>query len=196
MRALALVEPGGDHRATDCAVVAHDRLAGESSSDTPDARPLLPPGQTPAHPASAPHGAARREVRTPEFALQHLYVILRCNRWGTYVRWSHRTLARDPAPQDTRSWWGPIVLDGNVEQIGLASVLDLCPVDIPEALETGTCVERLPDHLRKAMLQEHVIRGTQAQKSRALEIERTAFWRRCERAYVLLLGMFNDEAAK
>ena len=45
------------------------------------------------------------------------------------------------------------------------------------------------------MIQEHVLQGTQRQKANALEIDRTSFWRRCERAYQLLLGMFNDAGA-
>lgn len=148
--------------------------------------------QTPARPDDE---ACADAMTTPGNALQHLYCILRCNRWGVYVRWSQRNVARNPKPAEMRSWWGPIVLDGNVEQDRPPSAYSLCPVDVAEALETQACIDKLPKHLKRAMIQEHVLQGTQRQKANALEIDRTSFWRRCERAYQLLLGMFNDAGA-
>lgn len=88
------------------------------------------------------------------------------------------------------------MLDGNVEQIGIESVRDICAVDVGEARETRRCIDALDKPLRLAMIQEHVIRGKQQQKAYALGIDRTTYWRRCERAYVLLLGCFNDVAAE
>lgn len=86
------------------------------------------------------------------------------------------------------------MLDGNVEQ-GWRDPRDVCPVDIPEAIETQRCVDALPQSLREVIIQEHVMRGTQAQKALALKIDRVTFWRRCQRAYPLLLGLFNDAGA-
>jgi hypothetical protein len=197
MRTLDAETARGHHRTTAFEVTPIDCVERVYQFDHPQAEgPLLHASASRRGADSDEAGVARPSVKTPENALQHLHVMLRCNRWGTYVRWSHRTLSKNPKPQGMNSWWGPIVFDGNVEQIGIESVRDICPVNIDEALETDRCVKLLPDKLRKAMLQEHVIRGTQAQKAAALGIDRTTFWRHCERAYVLLLGMFNDVAAQ
>jgi hypothetical protein len=122
------------------------------------------------------------------------YVIFRCNRWGTYVRWLSRTGIASVEPKNVASWWGPIVLEGNVEQLGITA-RDVCPVNIQEARETGRCVMALPDALKLTLIQEHCVRGKQQEKADAMGIDRVTFWRRCQRAYDRLLGLMNDAAA-
>lgn len=136
----------------------------------------------------APDGERMNEGPFPS------YVIFRCNRWGTYRRWLAAAGVRASKPKNVKSWWGPIVQDRNVAQ-DWRDPRDICPVDIPEALETQRCIDALPASLKEVMLQEHVVRGTQAEKAHALRIDRVTFWRRCQRAYGLLLGLFNDAGA-
>jgi hypothetical protein len=121
----------------------------------------------------------------------NLYIIYRCNRWGTYERWYENAGIRESKPKAMRSWWGPIVLDGNVKQ-DWRDPRDVCPVDVAEALETRASVYGMPHVLRDVMIQEHVRHGTQEQKAIALKISRTTFWRYRELAYAHLLGRLND----
>ena len=124
------------------------------------------------------------------------YVVMRCYRWGVWVRWKDSQNVACPKPKQVISWWGKTIMDGNVEQVGIAKTPDaICPVDTEEAQETHACVFRLPDELKEAMIQEYVIGGTQQQKARACAVDRTTFWRRCERAHVLLLELMNLAAA-
>lgn len=183
---------GRNHRAAAVAIVACDRPAGDSSADATPARSLLHPGATDQDPLAREGSAS---LTTRGNALEHFYVIQRCNRWGTYALWHRNTGMRETKPKPMRSWWGPIVLDGNVEQLG-RDARDVCPVDIAEALETGKCVLALPPHLRLAVTAEHTHSGTQEQKAQALGISRTTYWRRCQEAYTLLLGIMNDVAAQ
>jgi DNA-directed RNA polymerase specialized sigma24 family protein len=121
------------------------------------------------------------------------HVIWRCNRYGAYIRWLNRGSLRVYGPQQVRSAWGA-VMQGKVQQNG-APAGDSCPVNAAEALETGRCIAALPDEMREAIIQEHVIGGTQQEKADYLKIDRTTFWRRCERAYPRLLEMMNLAAA-
>lgn len=123
------------------------------------------------------------------------YVMLRCGRLGRFARWAEGLGVADPRPQRVTSWWGPVVMSGNVEQLGLESIRGLCPVDIIEADETRRCIMALPDHLRDAIVQEYVVCGKQAQKARALGIEVRAYQRRISLAHTLLLDLFNAAAA-
>jgi hypothetical protein len=121
------------------------------------------------------------------------YIIYRCNRWGTYERWYEGSGIRESKPKRVRSWWGPVVLDGNVKQ-DWRDPRDICPVDIAEALETRASVYGLPYLLRDVLIQEHVKVSTQEQKAVALKFSRTTFWRYRELAYARLLGRLNDAA--
>jgi hypothetical protein len=123
------------------------------------------------------------------------YVILRCNRLGRFARWAEGLGVADPRPADMRSWWGPIVMDGNVEQSGFDSLRDICPVDIIEADETRRCILALPNHLRDTIIQEYVVCGKQAQKARALGIHVRTYRHRLNVAHTLLLDLFNAVAA-
>lgn len=122
------------------------------------------------------------------------HVIYRCNRYGAYVRWLKRGALRAVGPQEVSSIMGRI-LDGNVQHVGSTAGIEVCPVDIQEAGETRRCIMALPEELRDAIIEEHVIGGTQQQKAEALSIDRTTLWRRCERAYPLLLELMNLSAA-
>jgi len=130
----------------------------------------------------------------PDNVAFQTYVILRCARWGQYVRWAERDKDRDPRPPRIGSWWGPIVLDGNVEQIGEGTA-DICPVDVAEGMETQQCVYALPEHLRDTIIEEYVVCGNQAQKADALGIDQRQYRRRLSESHTLLLGLFNDVAA-
>lgn len=123
------------------------------------------------------------------------YVVHRCNRWGKFERWSVKfrsRLLQNGAPCEVTSWWGPIVLEGNVEQTGFESLHDVCPVNVEEALETRACVALLPDRLKDAVWQEHVRPGrTQREKAETLGINRRVFRHRLETAYPLLLTFMD-----
>jgi hypothetical protein len=128
-------------------------------------------------------------------ALQMTYVVLRLNRWGVYVRWL-TSGGSDPRPPRLTSWWGKLVMEPNVEQSDRVSLVTReCPVDIDEARETEACVRALPEHLKRTMIEEYLVRGTADQKAQALAIEVRAFRYRRDRAHNLLLGLFNDAAA-
>ena len=123
-----------------------------------------------------------------------LYIIMRCNRWGWYMRWLSRGGA-DPGPRRLCSWWHKLItvrlLQGHNEQ----EVRDACPVDVEEARETSLCVNALPDYLRDVIVEEYAVGGSAEQKAEALGIKPKSFRDRREHAHVLLLGLFNDAAA-
>lgn len=124
-----------------------------------------------------------------------MHVMARCDRLRTYLEWLQEDGMRDDQPRKVKSWWGPLVHDRNMGMGDDRIRSDRCPVDIAEALETARCIHALPDTLRGAILEEHVIGGTQAEKCEQLEIERTTLWRRRQAAYHRLLVMFHLEAA-
>lgn len=130
----------------------------------------------------------------PDNVAFQTYVILRCNRWGFTQRWVTRLGVTDPRPFPMTSWWGPIVLDGNVEQLGIETVRDICPWNLDEAAETARCVMALPEYLRDTLVEEYVKRGTKTQKATRLGIEPRAYRKRLTIAHVLLLDLFNAAA--
>jgi hypothetical protein len=87
-----------------------------------------------------------------------------------------------------------VVLDKNVAQ-GWRDPRELCPVDAQEALETDRAIRRLPPELNEIITIEHFVVGKQARKLEVLAMSRTTYWRRCNEAYGLLLGLMNDVAA-
>src|SRR4051812_40610145 len=96
-----------------------------------------------------------------------LYVVMRCNRWGEYMRWRDSAGENDPKPRHVTSWYGPMIYTGNIEQLGPTN-RDVCRVDIAEALETDLCIARLPEHLRQTVESEYSKVGTRVQKAAAL----------------------------
>lgn len=198
MRTLEVEGRRGDHRTAACGVVENDRRTGESLDAGDDRAPTEGPSLFRVAPL---HGDAGSKAGSRPAAGERMsegpfpsYVIFRCNRWGTYRRWVSQAGSSDAKPKHVRSWWGPVIQDRNTPQ-DWRDPRDVCPVDIPEAMETQSCIDALPKSLRDILLQEHVMRGTQAQKAHALGIDRVTFWRRCQRAYVILLGSFNDAGA-
>lgn len=118
----------------------------------------------------------------------HTYVEGRLGRWSYWVTTS---LTRG-GPRRVTSWWGPMVLDRNVEQIGRRRTLRIDPT---EAEETELAVRALPCELRDAVIQAWTKGGTNDQKAKACGCCRETFWRRLQRANVKLLGYMNDIAA-
>lgn len=133
--------------------------------------------------------------RIPDDVAHQTYVIYRLTRWGLTRRWLTRVGVTNPKPQPARSWWGPCVLNGNIEQTGIESVRDVCPWNLDEARETGVCVNALPGHLSAAVEEEYVKRGTRGEKSKRLGIDDSTMRRRLSLAHVLLLELFNCAAA-
>ncbi len=128
----------------------------------------------------------------------NFYAVQRCNRWGRFERWriKLRGGSLSSAPAEVDSWWGQMVLDGNVEQQGFDSLRDQCPVDIEEALDTRRCVDALPWRLNETVWQEHV-RAARGQREKAwtLGVDRRAYRRRLALAYPMLLKFMDDVAA-
>jgi hypothetical protein len=123
------------------------------------------------------------------------YVIFRCTRWGLATRWLSRVGIANPVPGDMFSWWGPTVLNGNVEQLGLESMRDVCPWNLDEARETGLCVNALPGHLSAAVEEEYLKLGDRDVKAYRLGIDARSMRRRLSLAHTLLLDLFNAAAA-
>lgn len=123
------------------------------------------------------------------------HVVRRLTRWGLTKRWLTRVGVSNPKPANPISWWGPCVLDGNVEQIGIESMRDVCPWDLDEARETDLCVNALPGHLSSTVIEEYMHTGERAHKAWRLGIEERAMRLRLSQAHVLLLELFNCAAA-
>lgn len=130
----------------------------------------------------------------PDNVAFQTYVILRCNRWGYTKRWLTRVGISNPVPTDVNSSWA-LWLNGNVEQIGIESVRDVCPWNLDEARETDVCVNALPGHLSVAVVEEYVKTGTRELKAHRIGIDASTMRRRLTVAHTLLLDLFNAAAA-
>ncbi len=119
------------------------------------------------------------------------YVIVRCNRWGTYMRWMQS--GRALAPPSVGSWWQKLMRDR--VQDGGQETFSACPIDQDEAAETLRCVAVLPRHLLDTCMEEYVFRGVQAQKAEALGITTRAYRMRLAEIHGLLLDLFGAAAA-
>lgn len=121
---------------------------------------------------------------------QSAYVEARLGRWTVWYRWGTR-----PGPRPVISWYGPMVLDPNVQQPDRR--ITVCPVDISEAEQTDAAVRALdPVYLRETIFQVYLRGGTIEQKCGALGLRsRQALYNRLDSAYIKLLGYFNDQAA-
>lgn len=123
-------------------------------------------------------------------ALQHTYVIARLNRWGHWHR-QQKKLGLGPKP--ARSWWYPIVIRPNVKP---QRDWDKIETDDNECFETDKAVDALSVELRETIREHFVKGGTVDQQRRALHLKSNqTIYDRLNRAYPLLLGMFNDIAA-
>ena len=117
----------------------------------------------------------------------HIYVEGRLARWRV---WYHS--GKNPKPARVSSWWGPCVINPNVEQPG--NTINI-RVDTPEAEETDLAVRALPVDLQDAIYEVWTKGGTMEQKARSLRLTRDGLYRRLDRAHTELLGLFNDQAA-
>lgn len=190
----------GDHRALAIEIVAHHSAARASDAATnasDNEGPLLRHRAAVSPPASPEEGKAGCAVsddaliEEADAGVLELYVVLRCNRLRNFERWVSGIGIKDPRPAGVISWWSPIVMEGNVEQIGFATLRGVCPVNLEEALETRNCIIALPDYLKDAIIQEYIVGGTRLQKARNLEIEPRAFKNRLRVAHGMLLELFK-----
>jgi hypothetical protein len=96
-----------------------------------------------------------------------------------------------------RSWWGPMVLDPQVQQSrtgGVPMADPPCEVDREEAQETERCIAVLPEKLRDVITQTYIHGGTVEQLLEALHCCRWSYYTWLYKAYDQLLGYFNDVA--
>lgn len=123
-----------------------------------------------------------------------LFAKQRCVRWGVFERWCVKVrIGPASSPSEVNSWWAKIVLEGNVEQIGIESTRGVCPVNLEEAVETRRCVSLLDPHLRNVVWQEHVRSGRrQRDKAWTLGITTRTFRHRLDVAYPLLAERFKS----
>lgn len=119
----------------------------------------------------------------------HTYVEARLGRWSRWYHWGSR-----PGPRPVVSWYEQMVMAPNVQGRGPQGSSE-CPVDEHEASETDQAVRALPEDLRGVVFELYLKGGTVEQKARALGVSRPNFYYRLERAYIRLLGLFNDQAA-
>jgi hypothetical protein len=201
MRTLEVEIRGRDHRKADGRIVEFAAVADHRPGATCAARPIFEDG-APLRSGEGVEGRCNPErskeqhlTSIPSTPLTHLYVKLRCTRWGLVSRWKGRVGVSNPVPEEMTSWWGAVVLDGNVEQQGLESVRDVCPWDLEEAAETQQCVDALPDWLRDTVTEEYCKPGNRELKAIRLGIDARQMRRRLDRAHVLLLELFNLSAA-
>ncbi len=117
----------------------------------------------------------------------HTYVEGRLLRWSAWVN-----MTKALGPRRVVSWWGPMVMNPNVEQIPVGRQVT---VDAEEAEETELAVRALPRELRDAVTESWTRAGTMEQHALALHCSRVTLYARLERANVQLLGFMNDLAA-
>jgi hypothetical protein len=138
----------------------------------------------------SPHAA-----REQDNALYMTYVIVRCNRWGRYMRWLKSGRSAGLSPRTLESWWGKLMRDRVQASVSAGDSHGTCPVDSDEAAETTRCVMALPQHLRDTVIEDYVHLGSQEQKAEALGIQPRMFRYRRNEAHVVLLELFNLAAA-
>jgi hypothetical protein len=119
----------------------------------------------------------------------HTYVEARLGRWRLWYHWG-----QSPYPPRLASWYHKMLTEPNVEQIGRPD--PSCPVDVEEAEQTHAAVMALDHDLRATVFEAYLKGGTVEQKIKALGVRsRQTYYDRLERAYIKLLGFFNDQAA-
>lgn len=126
----------------------------------------------------------------------HTYVMARLNRWVIWCIWKSDLLTPDPTPRHVKSWWHMVITRRKLRQ-GLGERREVparaaCPVDEIEAGATDVCVQLLPAKLLAAVVVGYLTGGTAAEKADELGCDRATYFRRLERAYAALLGLFND----
>lgn len=120
----------------------------------------------------------------------HTYVEARLGRWRLWYHWG-----QNPYPPKLASWYDKMITEPNVEQIGRPD--PNFPVDVEEAEQTHAAVMALDHDLRATVFEAYLKGGTVVQKCRALGIRSNkTYYNRLDRAYIILLGYFNDQAAE
>lgn len=120
----------------------------------------------------------------------HTYVIARLDRWA---HWRRQQTKFGVGPTSARSWWFPVVMRGNVKRV---RDWDKIETDDDECFETEKAVAALSVELRETIYEHFVKGGTAEQQKEALHVKSThTIYDRLNRAYPILLGMFNDVAA-
>jgi DNA-directed RNA polymerase specialized sigma24 family protein len=117
----------------------------------------------------------------------HTYVEGRLRRWAIWFHAGER-----PGPKRVISFWGPMILNRNVEQTNRPRTVS---VDPTEAELTNRCVYALPRELLDVVLEVYTKGGTVEQKARALGCCRKTVYDRLDRVNIKLLGYFNDVEA-
>lgn len=114
--------------------------------------------------------------------------------WAQLTNWSAwRRSTIKAGPPQLKSWWWPIVMRGNVQQIGRD--WDKEVYDELSAMATEKAVSALPHYLRVAVFERYINRGTCKQQCEALGYSERTLQGRLDEANTLLLGLMNDIAA-
>ncbi len=115
----------------------------------------------------------------------HTYAEARCGRWSMWYQWGQR-----PGPRRVVAALGQMI-DRLKQRAGFVETT--CPVDITESEETQRAVMALDPELRDVVFEAYTKGGTIEQKMKALGIgSKRTYYKRLERAYVQLLGFWND----
>lgn len=126
----------------------------------------------------------------------HTYAMERLNRWVIYCLWRADLLTPQPGPRDVKSWWFTMVMAPNVKVARTPLVQRKpCPVDEIEAGITELCIQQLPMKLRNVVVIGSLSPDTAEEKSLELGCDRATYFRRMNRAYAELLGLFQDYEA-
>ena len=142
-------------------------------------------------------GEIERELVLPSVSL-NTHVVSRCNRWGVYILYQHRSGAvHNCGPKHVVSWWGPLVQNPNVASHSRDPHQQGTPagIDLTEVLETAEAIRRLGEPYRLTVTLEHTARGNQQAKAEFCGVSQPTFSRRLQVSYGFLLGLMNDVAA-
>lgn len=125
----------------------------------------------------------------------HTYVQARCARWAVFCLWRADLLTPSSSPMKLKSWWRLWLTNVRTERAPVVARREPCLVDEIEGGVTEICVMHLPEKLRNAIVICYLSGGTAAEKANELGCDRATYFRRLDRAYAELLGLFNDHEA-
>jgi hypothetical protein len=119
----------------------------------------------------------------------------RLSRWVIYCLWRADSLTPSPGPKRVKSSMGLWLLGDGERDPEPPVGRRQCPVDAVEGGITDLCVRQLPQKLREAVIVSYLTTGTVEDKARDLGCDRATYFRRLNRAYAEMLGLFNDHEA-